>query len=98
MINFLRTASILDNLGCYKLSDKFTKIAIDQSDLDFDTVYRDPLTYSDFVLNKRGKIFVLGISNTPNFKADSHLAEVCELVGVKPHNIIDHIIINSLKL
>jgi hypothetical protein len=55
MINFLRTASILDNLGCFKLADKFTKVAIDQSDLDFDTVYRNPETYSDFALTKARK-------------------------------------------
>lgn len=52
MINFLRTAALLDNLGCFKLADKFTKVAIDASDLDFDTVYKNPETYSDFVLTK----------------------------------------------
>ena len=55
MINFLRIASILDSLGCYKLSDKLTKIAIDQSDLDLDKVYRNPETYSDRVLNRSRK-------------------------------------------
>ena len=55
MIRILRTASILDNLGCYKLADKFTKVAIDASDLDFDTVYKNPETYSDFVLTKARK-------------------------------------------
>lgn len=55
MINFLRIASILDSLGCYKLSDKLTKIAIDQSDLDFDKVYRNPETYSDLVINRSRK-------------------------------------------
>ena len=52
MINLLRTASILDSLGCFKLADRFTKVAIDQSDLDFDEVYKNPETYSDFVLTK----------------------------------------------
>ena len=55
MINFLRTASILDNLGCFKLADRFTKVAIDQSDLDFDTVYKNPETYSDLALTKARK-------------------------------------------
>jgi len=55
MINFLRTASILDNLGCFKLADRFTKVAIDESDLDFDEVYRNPETYSDFALTKARK-------------------------------------------
>jgi hypothetical protein len=52
MIKFLKTATILDTIGCYKLADKFTKVAIDQSDLDFDAVYKNPETYSDFVLTK----------------------------------------------
>lgn len=55
MINLLRTASILDGLGCFKLADRFTKVAIDQSDLDFDTVYKNPETYSDFVLTRSRK-------------------------------------------
>lgn len=55
MKRILRTASILDNLGCYKLADKFTKVAIDAYDLDFDTVYKNPETYSDFVLTKARK-------------------------------------------
>ena len=55
MIRILRTASVLDNLGCYKLADKFTKVAIDASDLDFDTVYKNPETYSDFALTKARK-------------------------------------------
>ena len=55
MIRILRTASILDNLGCFKLADKFTKLAIDASDLDFDTVYKNPETYSDFVLTRARK-------------------------------------------
>lgn len=55
MINLLRTASILDTLGCFKLADSFTKVAIDQSDLDFDEVYKNPETYSDFALTKARK-------------------------------------------
>ena len=68
MINFLRTASILDNLGLYKLADRFTKVAIDQADLDFDEVYKNPETYSDFALTKARKqgrdvVEVLGDEN-----------------------------------
>ena len=55
MIKFLKTATILDTIGCYKLADKFTKVAIDQSDLDFDAVYKNPETYSDFALTKARK-------------------------------------------
>ena len=55
MFNFLRTASILDSLGCFKLADKFTKVAIDASDLDFDQVYKNPETFSDFALTRARK-------------------------------------------
>jgi hypothetical protein len=55
MHGLLKIASILDSIGKYKLSDKLTKIAIDSSDLDFDKVYKNPETYSDFVLTKSRK-------------------------------------------
>jgi len=55
MIKFLRIAHILDSIGCYKLADKLTKIAVDQSDFDLDKVYRDPQTYSDRILYQSRK-------------------------------------------
>ncbi len=55
MHKLLRVASFLDSIGRYKLADKLTKLAINPSDLDFDTVYKNPETYSDFVLTKSRK-------------------------------------------
>jgi hypothetical protein len=52
MINFLRIASILDNLGFYNLSDRFTKLAIDQSDFDLRAIYNNPETYPDSVIKR----------------------------------------------
>ena len=52
MINFLRIASILDNLGFYNLSDRFTKLAIDQSDFDLKAIYDNPQTYPDSVIKR----------------------------------------------
>ena len=83
MINFLRTASILDNLGCFKLADKFTKVAIDQSDLDFDTVYKNPETYSDFALTKARKqgrdiIDVLGDEKFTVDPSKNHMEQLVE--------------------
>ncbi len=82
MINLLRTASILDSLGCFKLADKFTKVAIDQSDLNFDTVYKNPETYSDFVLTRSRKenkepVEILG---DENFTVDSSKDPMEQLV------------------
>ena len=55
MHRLLKVASFLDSIGKYKLADKLTKLAIDPSDLDFDKVYKNPETYSDFVLTKSRK-------------------------------------------
>ena len=52
MINFLRIASILDNFGFYNLSDRFTKLAIDQSDFDLKAIYNNPETYPDSVIKR----------------------------------------------
>jgi hypothetical protein len=52
MINFLRIASILDNLGFYKLSDRFTKLAIDESDFKLKAIYDNPQTYPDSVIKR----------------------------------------------
>ncbi len=52
---------------------------------------------SDFVINPRGKIYVLGVTTTPNFKPESHFAEVCEHIGIKTHHIIDHILKTRLS-
>lgn len=50
---------------------------------------------SDFVLRtlgKKNKIYLLNIELNPDFRADSHLSQVCELAGVKPHHIVEHIL------
>ena len=52
MINFLRIASILDNLGFYKLSDRFTKLAIDESDFNLKAIYDNTQTYPDSVIKR----------------------------------------------
>lgn len=49
---------------------------------------------SDFVFHPRGKVYLLGITSTPNLKPASHFAEVCDLVGAKTHHIVDHILGN----
>ncbi len=47
---------------------------------------------SDFILTPRGKVYLLQINLTPNLKPDSHFSQVCELVGAKPHHVIEHIL------
>ena len=47
---------------------------------------------SDFVMNKRGRVYLLGVSLTPDLKAGSHLSEVCELVGTKMHQVVEHLL------
>ena len=47
---------------------------------------------SDFVLNSRGKIYLLDFESTPNLKPFSHFSEACEQVGAKMHNVVEHIL------
>ena len=47
---------------------------------------------SDFILTPRGKVYLLQINLTPNLKPDSHFSQVCELVGAKPHHVVEHIL------
>jgi len=47
---------------------------------------------SDFVVNPRGKIYLLQIESTPDLKIDSHFSQVCESVGAKMHHVIEHML------
>lgn len=47
---------------------------------------------SDFILNPRGKVYIFGIENNPNLRPNSHFSEVCDLIGAKPHHIVEHIL------
>ena len=51
---------------------------------------------SDFVLSPRGKVYLLGIESTPDLKKDSHFSQVCESVGAKTHQVIEHILEQAL--
>lgn len=52
---------------------------------------------SDFVLNQRGKVYLLNINGTPDLVEDSHLSRVSRSVGVEIHHIIDHILGTCFK-
>ena len=51
---------------------------------------------SSFVVNKRGKIYLLNINSTPDFKPNSYFSQTCESVGAKMHQAIEHILENEL--
>ena len=50
---------------------------------------------SDFLLNKRGKVYFLDFESIPNLKPFSHFSQACESVGVKMHHVIEHILENG---
>ena len=52
---------------------------------------------SNFVLNKRGKVFLLDFETAPNLKSYSHFSQACESVGVKMHQVIEHILEKTLS-
>jgi D-alanine-D-alanine ligase len=47
---------------------------------------------SNFILDKRGKIYLLDIESTPDLDKDSHFAQVCESVGAQTHQVVEHIL------
>ncbi|MDO8659343.1 MAG: hypothetical protein Q7K54_01960, partial [Candidatus Parcubacteria bacterium] len=47
---------------------------------------------TNFILNKRGKVYLLDLDSTPNLKSFSHFSQACESVGAKMHHIIEHVI------
>ena len=47
---------------------------------------------SNFVLNKKGKVYLLDFESTPNLKSFSHFAQACEKVGAKMHHVVEHIL------
>lgn len=51
---------------------------------------------SNFVLNPKDKVYLLGIGGILDPKDNSHFSQVCESVGVKAHHIIDHILEKAL--
>ncbi len=47
---------------------------------------------SNFILNKRGKVYLLEFESIPNLKSFSHFAQACEKVGAKMHDVVEHIL------
>jgi len=47
---------------------------------------------SSFLVNKRGKVYLLDFESTPNLKSYSHFSQACEQVGAKVHQIVEHIL------
>ncbi len=51
---------------------------------------------SNFVLNKRGKIYLLDFESTPNLKPFSHFTQACDSVGAKVEHVVEHILERAL--
>ncbi|MEI6280379.1 MAG: hypothetical protein WCP17_00020 [bacterium] len=52
---------------------------------------------TDFVMNPRGKVYLIQIDGTPDLKEDSHLTQVCVSVGAKTQDIVEHILEAALR-
>ncbi len=46
----------------------------------------------NFILNKRGKVYLLDFESTPNLKSYSHFSQACDSVGAKMHDVVEHIL------
>ncbi len=51
---------------------------------------------ANFILNKRGKFYLLDFDSTPNLKSFSHFSQACESVGAKMHDVVEHILERAL--
>jgi hypothetical protein len=51
---------------------------------------------SDFVLSPTRGLFLLGIELVPDLRQKSHFYEACESAGLKPHNVVEHLVEGSL--
>lgn len=51
---------------------------------------------SNFILNSRGKIYLLDFESVPNLKSFSHFSQACESVGAKMHHVVEHILEGAL--
>jgi D-alanine-D-alanine ligase-like ATP-grasp enzyme len=47
---------------------------------------------SDFVINKRGKVYILDFELAPDVKPDSHFSQACEYVGAQMYHVVEHIL------
>lgn len=47
---------------------------------------------SNFILNKRGKVYLLDLESIPNLKSFSHFSQACESVGATMHDVMEHIL------
>lgn len=47
---------------------------------------------SNFIVNKRGKVYLLDVELVPDLKPDSHFSQICLSVGAKPHHVVEHIL------
>lgn len=47
---------------------------------------------SDFLLNPRGKVYLLSMETLPDLTSGSHFHEACESVGAKMHHVVEHIL------
>lgn len=52
---------------------------------------------SDFILGKKGEVFLLDFDLAPDLREGSHFGEVCRLAGAKMHEIIGHILDKMLE-
>ncbi|HNW71769.1 MAG TPA: hypothetical protein PKZ36_02280 [Candidatus Paceibacterota bacterium] len=53
---------------------------------------------TNFKLDNKGKIYFIGLELMPSLKTESHFYSSCESVGVKQHQIVEHILKRVLDL
>lgn len=52
---------------------------------------------SNLIITPSGRVYLASIESDPDLRKDSHFHKVCEAVGAKAHQVIDHILSAVLK-
>ncbi len=47
---------------------------------------------SDFILNTKGRVYLLQVESVPDLKPDSHFSQVVDLAGAKMQHVVEHIL------
>ena len=84
------TFPLVDVFGSFSMEEKEKLIALTKN--LYKHIGTDHYLKSNFILNQRGKVYLLDVESTPNLKSFSHFAQACEKVGAKMHHVVEHIL------
>jgi D-alanine-D-alanine ligase len=88
-----------EDVYTFPLSNTFGNFSSDEKQIFIDLVKNlhqhigaEHYLKSDFTLTPSGHIYLLQTQSVPDLQSESHFSQVCDSVGVKMHQIIEHML------